>query len=638
MIVHFITTSSNWPYSYYLALCSAVLVHKPEKTILWYLKDIPKGQYWLATEKFFSSRSDQCEVKFYDTRGLPDNTYLYKDVCELEILYEHGGLFLDLDTLSIQPIVMDPAKEIYAPPEHDSLQYFNNAVLGCQRRSSLMEQMAAEARQLALTEEPPSFGSPTFGNTGPRLISRYVLKNQDKIELPPVGTAGNHPNWNYWRNEEILPIVRVMHMFAACQSEFGLITSPKYIQRVQNVYTKMVRKVLPEEVWNPLFYIEIGANSFDTLKQKHQSSNRWYGISIEAIPEYAEKPSLGHEVLTNVAITNESSGKQTFYYVSKNNINQSGVPFWASGIGTLNAELSHLKEFPDKVSSIQIDAININEFLDSYKIKEIEELKIDTEGLDAKLLLSLDISKYSPNSITFEKKHLTNKDIQDIRTKYFNWNYIEQGENATLVKSCRYLLPPFDVLKHFTSLSKIVNREKLYQVIGDIGLTGKGVEVGVHAGVNAQNIYNLWMRKDNALQELYLIDYWNSTVGGYVSQEITWDDLYKSVCDKFNHDARVRVIRKASLEAVQIFLDNELDFVYIDANHKYEEVKKDLESWYPKVRHCGIFAGHDYIPDGDYNGYLFGVKKAVDEFVRERGLGLFITMEGNWPSWYLVKP
>jgi hypothetical protein len=38
-----------------------------------------------------------------------------------------------------------------------------------------------------------------------------------------------------------------------------------------------------------------------------------------------------------------------------------------------------------------------------------------------------------------------------------------------------------------------------------------------------------------------------------------------------------------------------LDFVYIDANHKYDAVKKDLELWYPKVRKGGVFAGHDYL-------------------------------------------
>ena len=60
--------------------------------------------------------------------------------------------------------------------------------------------------------------------------------------------------------------------------------------------------------------------------------------------------------------------------------------------------------------------------------------------------------------------------------------------------------------------------------------------------------------------------------------------------------------------------DESLDWVYIDANHRYEYVKENLEIWTPKVKKGGICAGHDY-DNPKSQGKGWNVKKAVDEFV-----------------------
>lgn len=65
-------------------------------------------------------------------------------------------------------------------------------------------------------------------------------------------------------------------------------------------------------------------------------------------------------------------------------------------------------------------------------------------------------------------------------------------------------------------------------------------------------------------------------------------------------------IKSISWEAAKIYKDNSLDFVFIDAAHDYESVKKDLNAWFDKVKIGGVFAGHDY--------YYSEVYKAVHEF------------------------
>jgi hypothetical protein len=49
-----------------------------------------------------------------------------------------------------------------------------------------------------------------------------------------------------------------------------------------------------------------------------------------------------------------------------------------------------------------------------------------------------------------------------------------------------------------------------------------------------------------------------------------------------------------SAERAADFEDASLDFIFIDAAHDYESVRKDLAAWFPKLKRGGIFAGHDY--------------------------------------------
>lgn len=64
-----------------------------------------------------------------------------------------------------------------------------------------------------------------------------------------------------------------------------------------------------------------------------------------------------------------------------------------------------------------------------------------------------------------------------------------------------------------------------------------------------------------------------------------------------------------SWDAPDLFPDASMDFVFIDADHKYDSVKKDIEKWLPKIKKNGIISGHDYREPSEDNG----VKTAVDE-------------------------
>ena len=56
--------------------------------------------------------------------------------------------------------------------------------------------------------------------------------------------------------------------------------------------------------------------------------------------------------------------------------------------------------------------------------------------------------------------------------------------------------------------------------------------------------------------------------------------------------------------------DNFADIVFIDADHSYESVKKDILKYTPKLKERGLLTGHDI----DYPGVNKAVKELINEF------------------------
>jgi hypothetical protein len=136
------------------------------------------------------------------------------------------------------------------------------------------------------------------------------------------------------------------------------------------------------------------------------------------------------------------------------------------------------------------------------------------------------------------------------------------------------------------------------------------VEIGVNKGETSQLLRHLFPDAN-----LYLIDSWKLTStydcsGTPISRKNKhYENAYQHVTTLFEKDSQVTILRMPSLEGTR-HVPDDLDLVFIDANHEYTEVRKDIQSWLPKVRPGGLLAGHDY----DQNIPMFsGVKQAVDE-------------------------
>lgn len=122
---------------------------------------------------------------------------------------------------------------------------------------------------------------------------------------------------------------------------------------------------------------------------------------------------------------------------------------------------------------------------------------------------------------------------------------------------------------------------------------------------------------------LYLIDPWKSQNFDnriYSIEQKKLDLIYDGVINRFRNDNRVTVLRSFSNKVE--FKNDFFDWVYVDANHSYENVLQDLNFYYPLLKTRGYLCGDDYGWNDKYsNG---GPKRAVDEFIAKNKLKLEI--------------
>lgn len=77
------------------------------------------------------------------------------------------------------------------------------------------------------------------------------------------------------------------------------------------------------------------------------------------------------------------------------------------------------------------------------------------------------------------------------------------------------------------------------------------------------------------------------------------------------HPGRWKFDRRPSLDVAASVPDEWLEFVFLDGDHRYEAITKDIRAWLPKVRKGGLICGHDFTPGWP------GVMQAVQEAAAE---------------------
>ena len=164
-----------------------------------------------------------------------------------------------------------------------------------------------------------------------------------------------------------------------------------------------------------------------------------------------------------------------------------------------------------------------------------------------------------------------------------------------------------------------------------------GFSVGAEIGV-VEGVYSARLCEKIPGLKLYSIDAWLVYEGyrDHVNQD-KLNQLHKNAQETLA-PYNCEIIRKFSMDAVEDFEDGSLDFVYIDGNHRFVDIARDIDGWEKKVRVGGIVSGHDYRRFKPTFDNRYHVKPVVDAYTRSYGIRPWFVLRGDkCPSWFWVK-
>jgi len=156
------------------------------------------------------------------------------------------------------------------------------------------------------------------------------------------------------------------------------------------------------------------------------------------------------------------------------------------------------------------------------------------------------------------------------------------------------------------------------------------IEIGLWRGSMTKYILNTIL---GSFEEYWGIDTWRK----FSSTDIKMDAYYNAISDqqweevafrsyqnmiKFN---RFRILRLDSIKAAKLFPNKYFDMIFIDADHSYEGVSKDIDAWFSKVRNGGILCGDDWDRGS--------VRKAVTE--KEKQISILSNFSSYKRYWFM---
>lgn len=161
-----------------------------------------------------------------------------------------------------------------------------------------------------------------------------------------------------------------------------------------------------------------------------------------------------------------------------------------------------------------------------------------------------------------------------------------------------------------------------------------GAEIGVAKGCYSEKLCQF-----NPNLKLYSIDSWVVyPIYHDFRKQKNYDYYYKEATERLK-PYNCAIIKKYSMDAVKDFEDESLDFIFIDADHRFEFVANDIAHWGKKVRKDGIISGHDFGRSRNSNEYVH-VKDVVYAWTYSHGIHPWFILNGESrteKSWMWVK-
>ena len=175
-------------------------------------------------------------------------------------------------------------------------------------------------------------------------------------------------------------------------------------------YKKNLNDIIDHKYKDPVTIVQLGSHhGYDNLSKyifkNYQKLS--FALFVEANPIHIDKlkkcyHNYQNVIIDNIAIKsndNEHDSLEIFYH-DKDPDKQ-----------VASFDINHVKKHQycwesGEIHSFEVKAISLEALLDKYNLTHIDWLLIDIEGLEADIILNLDLNKYKIQKIEFEKLHL----------------------------------------------------------------------------------------------------------------------------------------------------------------------------------------------------------------------------------------
>lgn len=223
--VHFIYLGGDFLWQHWRAIETAK-VHDAPITV--WCAETPTGEEWERVQgvrlRELVSGSHRPEPYLKHPIGLAN----VKDLFVWSLLWEHGGLYLDLDTISLRPCWDSLTRDVCVSYEHEDdftegHPYNSAVVLGRQDADVLLD-LAERA------EDVLDRGESRWGKCGPHLLTDVVAEQPDAFDIAPFGVLNGWRDGTvirYYNGEKPSAQTRVAHLFSS--SRFHLFAEDRWM-------------------------------------------------------------------------------------------------------------------------------------------------------------------------------------------------------------------------------------------------------------------------------------------------------------------------------------------------------------------------------------------------------------------------
>ena len=142
-----------------------------------------------------------------------------------------------------------------------------------------------------------------------------------------------------------------------------------------------------------------------------------------------------------------------------------------------------------------------------------------------------------------------------------------------------YPMPDIPGWMRWSEMQWLNEKAKTYKNIAEIGSwKGRSTHALLSSNKSTVTAIDTWKGSDDS--------------DDLTNAEAKTSDILEEFKKNVGHFENLVIHQGESIDAAKTYADKSFDMVFIDANHKYEFVKADIDVWLPKTK--SIISGHDY--------------------------------------------